>query len=230
MTIILDSIVLVTLAYCTWKGWRRGLIMSVAGILALFIAFWGSNILAERYSPTFEDALRPFIGGVVDSSVDSIMDSAQSTYTGSLLTSEVQSISKNALGQLGILTSAADAIVKQIRGSAIQTADQLKSRLIDILVQKLAYVITLTVAFVLILIAITIISNILNVVVSLPVLKQLNGIGGLAFGFFKGILFVLAIGWVLRFAGFAIPEKTIESTILMKIFVNHNLLTGMFEL
>ena len=46
MKIIIDILLLVIIALCTWNGYKRGLVGGVAGILAIVIALFGSSLLS----------------------------------------------------------------------------------------------------------------------------------------------------------------------------------------
>ena len=43
MKLIIDIVLLVIIALCTWTGYKRGLVGGVAGILAIIIALFGGS-------------------------------------------------------------------------------------------------------------------------------------------------------------------------------------------
>ena len=49
MKIIIDILLLVIIALCTWNGYKRGLVGGVAGILAIVIALFGINALKRLH-------------------------------------------------------------------------------------------------------------------------------------------------------------------------------------
>ena len=67
MKIIIDILLLVIIALCTWNGYKRGLVGGVAGILAIIIALFGSSLLSSAYAHEVVPALEPFVDGYIDS-------------------------------------------------------------------------------------------------------------------------------------------------------------------
>ena len=74
--LILDIVLLVIVALCTWTGYRKGLIGGIAGILAVIIALFGGSLLSTAYSREVVPVLEPFVDGYIDSAAtrDSILD------------------------------------------------------------------------------------------------------------------------------------------------------------
>ena len=67
MKLILDIVLLVIVALCTWGGYKRGLIGGIAGILAIIIALFGGSLVSSAYAHEVVPALEPFVDGYVDS-------------------------------------------------------------------------------------------------------------------------------------------------------------------
>ena len=45
MKAVIDIVLIIIIALCTWNGYKRGLVGGVAGILAIIISLLGANIL-----------------------------------------------------------------------------------------------------------------------------------------------------------------------------------------
>lgn len=56
----------------------------------------------------------------------------------------------------------------------------------------------------------------------LPVLHQLNRLGGGAIGLVKAVIVLFLAAWALRFAGNLIPAEAVEQTYLLKFFMTTN--------
>ena len=67
MRLIIDIVLLVIVALCTWSGYKKGLIGGIAGILAVIIALFGGSLLSSAYAHEVIPALEPFVDGYVDS-------------------------------------------------------------------------------------------------------------------------------------------------------------------
>ena len=68
MKAVIDIVLIIIIALCTWNGYKRGLVGGVAGILAIIISLLGANILSAAYAHEVVPALEPFVDGYVDSS------------------------------------------------------------------------------------------------------------------------------------------------------------------
>ena len=59
MTLIINIVLLVIIALCTWGGFKRGLVGGIAGLLAIVIALFGGSLLSATYSGEVIPALKP---------------------------------------------------------------------------------------------------------------------------------------------------------------------------
>lgn len=235
MNIIIDLVLIGILALCVWNGYRKGLILGISGILALVVAFYGANLIAETYSSEFTSMVEPFIAGIVDKSVDETSEDLETpAENGDLDPSanpeQVYEVSYESLRKIGILKSAASNIAEELKNEVDQIGSKLKTAVIHKLAGTLAYVAVLIIVFLLIVIIFAVISNLLNLAFKLPGLELLNEIGGTLFGLLKGLIFIFAISWALRFFGFVIPETTVNKTVLLKWLMNNNPIIAIFGL
>ena len=66
MKLVIDIVLLVIIALCTWGGFKRGLIGGIAGLIAIVIALFGGSLLSSAYSGEVIPALKPFVNGYID--------------------------------------------------------------------------------------------------------------------------------------------------------------------
>ncbi len=224
MKYVLDLVLVAIIALCAWNGYRKGFILGVSGILALIVAFYGAHLLADAYSQEFTSLLEPFVSGIVDSTVES--ETTEENVTEDEL--DANDITYASMGKLGIMKSAADNVAEEIEEKVKETGQQLRSAMVEVLCSKLAYVATAVIAFLLIIIIITVIANVLNLAFKLPGLEVINYVFGILFGLAKGLIFAFAIAWVLRYTGFIFKQETIDETILLKWMMEHNMLAHFF--
>jgi len=230
--IIIDVILFVILIFCTWKGWKKGLILTVSGIAAVIIAFWGSNLVADSYAETFSPALRPFVSGQVDKAVDA----AQTTFNDSVndngdepdSSEEVFEVSNEALREIGFLSTAAKSMSDELSRQISETGIKLKNAMVDKITITLSRVLVMSVTFIVILIVFTIISNVVNLAFKLPGLRLVNEIGGAMCGLVKGLLLCFALCWVVRFTGFFLPDDSASHSALQDA-VDHTLLFNLLN-
>ena len=86
------------------------------------------------------------------------------------------------------------------------------------LCSRAAFVAAFLLFFVMLLIALTVVINLLNFSYRLPALEKINDVGGLALGIVTGLVYCCIIGWGLRYVGIVLPEGTLEGTFVTKLF------------
>ncbi len=224
MSLIIDLILIAIVAFCAWNGYRKGFIMGISGILALIVAFYGAQIVADTYSQEFTSMLKPFVSGVVDAAVADVQIGGEDGYDNE----EVYEVTYDALGNIGILKSAAQDIANEIAERVERTGQTMREEIVSVLCSKIAYVLTSVIVFLLILIVFTVIANILNLAFKMPGLEFINETLGALFGFAKGAIIVVAIAWVMRYLGVLVDEDIVNKTILLEWLMEHNLVTKFF--
>ena len=224
MSLIIDLILIAIVAFCAWNGYRKGFIMGISGILALIVAFYGAQIVADTYSQEFTSMLKPFVSGVVDAAVADVQIGGEDGYDNE----EVYEVTYDALGNIGILKSAAQDIAKEIAERVERTGQTMREEIVSVLCSKIAYVLTSVIVFLLILIVFTVIANILNLAFKMPGLEFINESLGALFGFAKGAIIVVAIAWVMRYLGVLVDEDIVNKTVLLEWLMEHNLVTKFF--
>ena len=224
MSLIIDLILIAIVAFCAWNGYRKGFIMGISGILALIVAFYGAQIVADTYSQEFTSMLKPFVSGVVDAAVADVQIGGEEGYDNE----EVYEVTYDALGNIGILKSAARDIANEIAERVERTGQTMREEIVSVLCSKIAYVLTSVIVFLLILIVFTVIANILNLAFKMPGLEFINESLGALFGFAKGAIIVVAIAWVMRYLGVLVDEDIVNKTMLLEWLMEHNLVTKFF--
>ena len=91
------------------------------------------------------------------------------------------------------------------------------------LCRRISYVGGFILAFVMILILLTVIGNIPNISFQIPNHELLNDIGGAVAGLMQGMAFCLIIGWALRFVGLLVSQETLSNTFLVSWFMDRTI-------
>ena len=63
MKLIIDIVLITIIALCTWGGYKKGLIGSIAALLVIVISLFCAKTLSAAYSGEVIPALRPFASG-----------------------------------------------------------------------------------------------------------------------------------------------------------------------
>ena len=223
--LLIDLAIIGIVVFCAWRGYRNGLIRGVFGVATLILALFFANIAAEAYSEEFEGMLAPFVGGIVDTALTELHSGAiEYEFTGHENDSEAFRTAFAVLRQIGLPVSAS------IRIAELTVEEGFEGQLSDVIAEKLsatlAYISVFAIAFVIVAIVFAVVGNLIGFVFSLPGLKLLDIIAGVAFGFVKGLIIVLAMAAVIRYYGLLALE-TLEGTTVLDYLVSNNIIANM---
>ncbi|MCR5664011.1 MAG: CvpA family protein [Oscillospiraceae bacterium] len=235
MTLIIDIVLLAIIALCTWGGYKRGLVGGIAGLFAIVIALFGGSLLSATYSGEVIPALRPFVGGLIDSqqTTDAILkemgygDSDKSL--NDILADDSSLSTKYAascMRYVGFSEERSDELAVRCRDVLKANPDMTATEaVIEVLCDTITYVLGLLLAFLLILIALVAIANVFNLSFRLPTMENLDEIGGAVLGFARGFLYCILLSWILSFLGVVIGRDTLEETLLAQFFMKIDFVT-----
>ena len=233
--LILDIVLLVIVALCTWTGYRKGLIAGIAGILAVIIALFGGSLLSSAYSREVVPVLEPFVDGYIDSqnTRDEILEKLNYGYSDLSLedilardSSLRYNYAEECMKTVGIYQDRAEEMARTAVDYADRNGVSMTDAVVTVLCNTASFVGGLTVAFLMILILLVAIGNIGNLSFRLPNLELLDEIGGAVLGFVKGFLYCVLLCWLLSFLGLIIGKDTLESTTLAQFFLQIKFLTS----
>ncbi len=235
MKAIIDILLIIIIALCTWNGYKRGLVGGVAGILAIIISLLGASIVSAAYSHEVVPALEPFVSGYLDShrNRDAILE--RMGYGSSTLSLEdiLQQDSSlrydyayECLTDLGLYPKRAEDLAADAVNVADETGYTMTKAIVSVLCDTITAVGTMLVAFLLILILMIAVASIGNLSFRLPNLENVDEIGGAMLGFVKGFLYCILLCWILSFLGILIGKDTLAHTTLGRFFLIFDSLTG----
>lgn len=235
MKVIIDIILLVIIALCTWNGYKRGLIGGIAGILAIIVAVLGSSIVAVSYSGEIVPALEPFVDGYMDSQKnrDAILEHmgyGSSDLSLDDILKEDSSLrydyAYECLTAVGLYEGRAEELADDAVILAEESGCNMTDAVVSVLCDTVTYVMTMVVAFLLILILLVAIANMGNLSFRLPNMENVDEIGGAVLGFLKGFIYCVLLCWLLSFLGIVIGKETMAHTTLGRFFLIFDFLTG----
>ena len=235
MKLILDIILLIIVALCTWSGFKRGLIGGVAGLLTIVIALFGGSLLSSAYAHEVVPALEPFVDGYIDSqrSRDSILETmgyGSSDLSVEDILAQNSSLRYNyayeCFKSVGLYPERAEELATASVIYADENMTGMTKAVVDVLCDTATYICGLALGFLLILILLTALGNIGNLSFRLPNLELLDELGGAVLGFAKGLLYCILLSWLLSFFGLLIGFDTLENTTLARFFLSFRFITG----
>ncbi len=218
--IVYDIAIVLILLFFVWLGARRGLILTLASLLAVFVALAGASFLSDALAEPVAKAIEPAVASGIHDTVSSYFQRApevgatsqdEDDWLAQLPLEELLEPLENSRffrGYVETFQKAVDDGVAEIVTHAAQA-----------LAHFVAVQIARTVLFVLIFFAILIawffLSHALDLVAKLPVLSTVNAWGGGLAGLVKGALVLFIAGWLLKNS---LPPEAVGQTILLKFF------------
>lgn len=216
--ILFDVAVVAILALFVWRGWKKGLLLSLCGLAVVVVSFLGAGFIADTLDSPLADAITPKLEEAIneqlalhydDLSGDSPLDTLRE--------------------QGGLFSWAADA-VEDAQESAVGSAiGDLAAKAAGLLATAIAYRVIFALAFLLLFILLTVLLHALNVVARLPGLNFCNELGGGLIGLLKGVIVLYVVIACLRlFSGLITPEVE-ENTYVLKIFLRFDPVSALFQ-
>ena len=235
MKTAIDILILIILVHGAWSGYKKGIIMGVAGALVLVVSVYGANLLADAFSYDVVPALKPFAGGYVEGQVDAEdgvleilgWDNEDNYSLEDILSQhpdEKDDFARICFENMGI--SASSALV--MGDAALEYAEEEDVPLIDAVIHELcsriSYVGCFALAFLMIAIVLTVVINLPNLSYKIPHLDLVNDIFGTLIGIATAAAYVAVLVWALKFTGMIIGSETLGETTLGGWFLEKDFL------
>ena len=222
--LIADGLVLAVLLIFACIGARRGLILSLCGLLAFVVAFLGASFAARTLSPVVADALEPKFAAAIEEQLnESIRQQAEAGEAAVLSPDDVPlEWVLDALREMGFYETLINTVDRAVESGMTAVAASAAAAVAAAIAQSAAYLILFLLGFFLILLAWRLLSRALDLVARLPGLHFLNKTGGALFGLVQGCIILFVAAWLLQFFGQVLPRELVEQTVLLKFFMTTN--------
>ena len=201
MWIIFDIAVIAIIALCTFIGYKQGLVKSAIKILSFFIAIVVALILYKPVSKVIIN-ITPIDDSIKNVIVEKI------TPDGVEANQEVTVENNMGLKILGEATNTIEGIADTFAIKLIETA-------------------TLLLIYIIVKIALKFITALTDLITKLPLLKQINKAGGIAYGVVRGIILVYTILAVVYLASPLLSKtvsENLDKSIITKTLYNNNII------
>lgn len=228
MHILISLLVIAVIGFAAWQGYRRGIVGSVLAVVFIALSVFGANMVANTYSNEFTTMFRPFIGGYLDrieaEAAETIAPAGMEHFSVTELFQIEPAIepvlARQVVSYMGVHESRTEEIVQDylyLRGYGYGVNDAMTTVLVDLFCFLLVFV----VAFLAILITLTVIYNVIPLSFRIPHFGRGDDIGGAAAGLVQGVLLVFMAAWLIGYIGIALPES-VERAGVLNFFVNNN--------
>ena len=225
---LLDLLLIAALAFCVWQGFRKGLILTVAGVLVIFVSAFLAGKTAAAYAQPVSEKLYPIMSWLADDAID---EATRGKGRVNEMTDrrEIAEVAQNAFASLGISGIEIDAMVERVLLSLTNAEQSVQETISMTVLYVAAYALLCLFAFILFMVGLTLLVHFLAAVFKLPMLHLADKIGGAAAGAFYGVLILCAVGWAVRYLGIIAGPELMENTTVLKLFVNHNMLAKLLS-
>ena len=235
MKAIIDILLLIIIALCTWSGYKRGLVGGVASLLAIVIALLGGSIVSAAYSHEVVPAFEPFVDGYVDSGKmrDKVLETMG--YGDSDLSLEDilagdsslrHDYAYEVLCEVGMYQQRASEMASEAVSLSEASGMSMTDAVVSLLCDTVTYLGAMCIGFLLILILLVAVANMFNLSFRLPNMENVDEIGGAVLGFVEGFAYCVLISWVLSFMGLIIGRDTMDGTTLGRFFLLFDFITA----
>ena len=218
LPVIFDVTLVLVLLFFFLRGRKKGLVLTLCGLVAVFVALFGARFLATHLSPLVADALEPRFMPHVEQYVDENLDKQLDL----LLNEEDPSFLTNTLKALGLYDGFADRVRELLGESTAQAVTGTAASLARAIAETVASVLIFILGFILIYVLWLALSRLLNLAARLPLIHGLNGLLGGLFGLGEGVLLLFLAAWVLKLAGGVIPEDIVSQSTVLNFFMTHD--------
>ena len=219
--LIFDLAILAILALFFWRGYARGLVLTLCSLLAVFVALIGASFLSNALAEPVAKAIEPIVASQIHDTVTSYYQRSPAENT---TAEEEDWLAQLPLEELleplkesKFLQGFAETFQKAVDDKAADIVTHAAQALAHFVAVQIARIVIFAVAFFAVLIAWFFLSHALDLVAKLPVLSTVNAWGGGAVGLVKGALIVYIAVWLLRGS---FPPATIEGSYLLKFFAS----------
>lgn len=237
----LDLIIVIIFVAFISTGINRGLIRSVIGLLgktvSVIIAFIFSENLGVYIDKTYvHSPLRQWLINELSPTADNVTASLSDLDLESLFV-DLPDFFTEIADFLGFDT---DLLHTQYETIAQQSVEQAKAAVIDVMISPLSAIVSRVIAFAFIFavccIAVSVLWWLSDLIVNVPIIRQLDKIGGLVFGVLNSFLMVFVVVAVINIgSNYFMKDRTLESrrkitenTLIFKHFNEYNPLNSLF--
>lgn len=224
--LLLDIAALAVLVVSVLHGYKKGLILTAAGLVITIAAALGAWSLAGSFSGTVAGMLRPGMEKVIHAALEEAALVQNVLPDMSDAGKQASDAAKDAIDRLG-LSSVSDSVLEPVMNKVREQGLTIRDSLTETILHGVSFALVFFIGFLVITLLLHIAAHIISGFFKLPVLNLANRLGGAALGLLMGALILFAAVWALRFTGPYISNETIQATTLLRFFPDIGLLDGM---
>lgn len=216
--LIYDLGILAVLILFVWLGFRKGLVLTLCSLLAVFVALIGASFLSDALAEPVAKAIEPAVTRSLHDQVTSYWQRAPESSSSQ---DEDDWLAQIPLDELleplresRFFQGYVESFRKAVDDGVAEVVTHAAQELAHFVAVQIARTVIFGIAFFAVLIAWYFLSHALDLVAKLPVLNRVNRWGGGVVGFAKGMLIVWIAVWLFKDS--YIPPEAAEHTVLLK--------------
>lgn len=230
--LIFDLIILAVLALFVLLGGKRGFVLTLCGLLAVFVAFIGAAFLSDRLCAPVGRLIQPVLENSITQTLREKTDETkwslelpEPTGDGSEEDGQSRPVlpvdqALAALEGSRLYRAFGEAMEEALRDGVLKATSSAASAIAAYVAREVARLVLFLISFVVVLLAWILLSHALDLAFRLPVLSSVNRTLGGVLGLVKGALVIFIACWL--FKGNLIPQKAVEQTLLLKFFCENS--------
>lgn len=187
---LIDIIFILIVAVFIFIGWKRGFMLSVFSLVSTVVAIILASILSPVVSSWIEStAVAKSMETKFTSYVETALNESMDTMTEIEIEKAVQELPLPEFLVEEIPERLSDATVEMSSEAVEQISVEIGNEASKIVCGLIGFV----VVFIIVIILLQIIKYVLKLTSNLPIIRQADKIGGIAFGFAEGVIFVMVV-------------------------------------
>lgn len=220
--LIYDLIIVAVLALFVWRGWKKGLLLSLCGLVVALLAFWGAGFLADTLDDPIAHAVEPKLAEL-------IQENLSDQFTADSPDADPIEDLREMGGLYEWVADILEENRKTMDSMVLDTVQGVAQKAAQTIAVQVAHSVIFAVSFVILFVVLTLLLHALDLVAKLPGLHFCNGLGGGLIGLAKGFVILLVVISCLRMFGKFIPQEAVDNTYVLKFFVRFDPISMILE-
>ena len=230
--LIFDLAIAVVLILSVMQGYRKGLVLTLCGFLAVFVAFIGATLVSDALAESVSHTIQPVIEEKVTQAIEQGLEDQGLLYhdapmSDSSLEEWTQSLTEQLsldevvvfLQELPVLSNLVETIQDTIGNELSNVASSAAAAVSNYLAYEVTRMVLFTLSFAVIMALWKLLSRTLDFAVQIPILSTVNDLGGAAIGLIRGSALMFIACWLLKGL---FPPEMIASSVLLQFFCTTN--------
>lgn len=224
--LVFDLIIAAVLIFYVLQGKKKGFVLTLCGLLAVFVAFIGAAVLSNMMCEPVGRLVQPAIESGITQTLEQLSESQPLNVDEGMTQAALENLpvaqAVAALKDSELYRVFGDTLENGLERGLLEMTTTAAAAISAYLAREVARIVLFVISFVVILLVWYILSHALDLAFRLPVLSSVNAGLGAVMGLIKGMLLIFIAVWVLKNQ---LAPHSVEETVLLKFFCGTSPLT-----